>query len=99
MRKITLTLMLCMACLMAAAQTKQTLELKDVVAGKFRPQGIRNVVPMTDGEHYTQMNAEGTQITKYSFKTGKPVEVLFDVAKARECNLKHFDSYQFSPDG
>ena len=54
---------------------------------------------MPDGEHYTQMNDEGTQITKYSFKTGEPVEVIFDVAKARECDFKHFDSYQFSPDG
>lgn len=99
MRKITLMLVLFMACLMAMAQAKQTLELKDIVSGRFRPQGIRNVVPMADGEHYTQMNAEGTQITKYAFKTGKPVEVLFDVTKARECNLKHFDSYQFSPDG
>ena len=99
MRKITLTLILCMTCLLGIAQTKQALDLKDVVAGRFRPQGIRNVVPMVDGEHYTQMNGEGTQITKYSFKTGEPVEVLFDVSKARECQLKRFDSYTFSPDG
>lgn len=98
-RKTTLALMLCLACLMAVAQTKQTLELQDVLSGRLRPQGIRNVVPTVDGEHYTQMNQEGTQITKYSFKTGSAVEVLFDVTKARECNLKSFDSYQFSPDG
>ena len=54
---------------------------------------------MPDGEHYTQRNAEGTQIVKYSFRTGEPVEVVFDVAKARECPFKKFDSYQFSPDG
>jgi dipeptidyl-peptidase-4 len=45
------------------------------------------------------MNAEGTQIIKYSFKTGKQVEVLFDAATARECPFKTFDSYSFSPDG
>lgn len=99
MRKITLTLMLCLACLTALAQTGKALDLKDVTSGKFRPEGIRNVVPMTDGEHYTQMNGDGTQIIKYSFKTGEPVETLFDVTKARECDFKHFDSYQFSPDG
>ena len=54
---------------------------------------------MPDGEHYTQRNAEGTQIVKYSFRTGEPVEVVFDVTKARECPFKKFDSYQFSPDG
>ena len=42
---------------------------------------------------------EGTQIIKYSFKTGKQVEVLFDAATARECPFKTFDSYSFSPDG
>ena len=45
------------------------------------------------------MNGEGTQIIKYSFKTGEKVEVVFDVNTARECDFKHFDSYQFSPDG
>ena len=45
------------------------------------------------------MNADKTQIIKYSFKTGKPVEVLFDAATARECTFKKFDSYSFAPDG
>lgn len=99
MRKITLALMLCLACLTAMAQTGKALDLKDINSGKFRPEGIRNVVPMNDGEHYTQMNSDGTQIIKYSFKTGAQVEVLFDVATARECDFKRFDSYQFSPDG
>ena len=45
------------------------------------------------------MNADGTQIIKYSYKTGQQVEVLFDVATARECPFKRFDSYSFAPDG
>ena len=45
------------------------------------------------------MNADGTQIIKYSFRTGEKVEVIFDVNQARECDFKNFDSYQFSPDG
>ena len=99
MRKITLTLLLCLFCLTGWAQGKQALELKDVTSGSFRTENISGVIPMPDGEHYTQMNPERTQIIKYSFRTGEPVEVLFDVAKARECNFKRFDSYQFSPDG
>lgn len=81
------------------AQSSKKLDLKDITSGKYRAENIRNVVPMPDGEHYTQMNEEGTQITKYSFKTGEPVEVIFDVTKARECDFKNFDGYQFSPDG
>lgn len=100
MKKIALSLLLCLACLNGMAQTAaEKLDLKEITSGKFRPQTIRNVVPTPDGEFYTQMNDEGTQIIKYSFKTGKEVEVLFDVKLARECDLKHFDSYQFSPDG
>ncbi len=99
MKKITLTLLLFLACVAGMAQGSKKLDLKDITSGQYRPTSIRNVVPMPDGEHYTQMNDEGTQITKYSFKTGEPVEVIFDVAKARECDFKHFDSYQFSPDG
>ena len=99
MKKITLTLLLFLACVAGMAQGSKKLDLKDITSGQYRPTSIRNVAPMPDGEHYTQMNDEGTQITKYSFKTGEPVEVIFDVAKARECDFKHFDSYQFSPDG
>lgn len=99
MKKITLSLLLCLICLSGMAQSSKKLDLKDITSGKYRAENIRNVVPMPDGEHYTQMNEEGTQITKYSFKTGEPVEVIFDVTKARECDFKNFDGYQFSPDG
>ncbi|KAA6332621.1 hypothetical protein EZS27_018885, partial [termite gut metagenome] len=56
-------------------------------------------VPTSDGEYYTRMNAEGTQIGKYAFKTGEQVEVIFDTEKARECSFKTFDGYTLSPDG
>ena len=99
MKKITLSLLLCLICLSGMAQSSKKLDLKDITSGKYRAENIRNVVPMPDGEHYTHMNEQGTQITKYSFKTGEPVEVIFDVTKARECDFKNFDGYQFSPDG
>jgi dipeptidyl-peptidase-4 len=80
-------------------EAKSNLTLSDVVKGKYRPEYFGEVVPMPDGEHYAQMNADGTKITKYSYKTGKAVEDIFDVNKARECDFKRFDSFQFSPDG
>ena len=99
MKKISITLLLCLLCLTGMAQGQKALDLKDITSGRFRPENIQGVIPMPDGEHYTQMNADGTQIIKYSFKTGKQVEVLFDAATARECPFKTFDSYSFSPDG
>ena len=100
MKQISITLLCCLLTLAAYAQGGKPLTLKDVVTGTFRVENIYGVIPIPgDGEHYSQMNAEGTQIIKYSFKTGKQVEVLFDAATARECPFKRFDSYSFSPDG
>lgn len=100
MKQISITLVLCLCVLTAFAQGKKALELADVISGQFRAENIYGVIPIPgDDEHYSQMNAEGTQIIKYSFKTGKQVEVLFDAATARECPFKQFDSYSFAPDG
>ncbi len=100
MKRINIIVFLCLFTLISFAQSRQALDLKDITYNKFRPENIYGVIPIPgDGEHYSQMNAGGTQIIKYSFKTGKQVEVLFDAATARECPFKKFDSYSFSPDG
>lgn len=100
MKKISFAFLLCLCTLSSFAQSGKALELKEIVSGKFIPKNIAGVTPIPgDGEHYSQMNAEHTQIIKYAFKTGKAVEVLFDAATARECPFKTFDSYSFSPDG
>lgn len=99
MKKTSFIVLMLMAVLTIQAQTN-ALTLQEVVGGAFRAENIQGFIPIPgDGEHYTQMNAEGTQIIKYSFKTGKQVEVLFDATTARECPFKNFDSYTFSPDG
>lgn len=99
MKKLSILFLLCLLVQVVPAQGSKALDLKEITSGKFRAEGIQGVIPMADGEHYTQMNAEGTQIIKYSFRTGLQVEVVFDVAKARECTFKRFDGYAFSPDG
>lgn len=100
MKKISITLLFCLCVLASFAQGGRPLDLNEIVSGEFTPKNISGVIPIPgDGEHYSQMNADKTQIIKYSFKTGKPVEVLFDAATARECPFKKFDSYSFAPDG
>lgn len=100
MKHLFISFLLCLTPLLAMAQGSKALSLQEVVGGQFRPDNIYGVIPIPgDGEHYSQMNNEGTQIIKYSFRTGKQVEVLFDAATARECTFKSFDSYSFSPDG
>lgn len=100
MKRINIIAFFCLYTLISFAQSGQALDLKDITSNKFRSENIYGVIPIPgDGEHYSQMNAGGTQIIKYSFRTGKQVEVLFDAATARECPFKKFDSYSFSPDG
>lgn len=76
----------------------QKVTLQDVAQGTYRAQNIYGLKPMLDGEHYTQISSDHKRIVKYSFKTGKEVEAIFDVTKARDCNIKTFDDYILSPD-
>ena len=75
MKQISIALLLCLCTLAGFAQSGKALDLKEIVSGKFTPKNISGVIPIPgDGEHYSQMNADRTQIIKYSFKTGKPVD-------------------------
>lgn len=96
---LLISLSMTIHCNWSVAQELKPLELKEVVNGAFGAESIYGVIPMADGEHYTMMNAERTQIVKYSFRTGQAVETLFDVATARDCTFKRIDGYLFSPDG
>ena len=54
---------------------------------------------LPDGEHYTAMNADKSMIIKYSYRTGNPVDTLFNARKARECTFTDFDGYTISSTG
>lgn len=95
MKKLSIFVIL-FFCLLTAGAQKVTLE--NVARRTYRAEGIWGVKPMLDGEHYTQMSADGTKIVKYSFRTGKEVGTVFDVATARDCSIRSFDGYIMSPD-
>ena len=98
MRKISLFL----AALFTAAPVLlagQQLSLKDITSGAFHPQTMAAVEALADGEMYAQISANGKQIVKCSFKTGKQVGVLFDAETARGAKVDRVDGYIVSPDG
>ena len=97
MKKISLLLIFCALSLAINAQGTE-LTLENAINGKYSGERLGNIVPMADGEHYTMISNDRKRIVKYSFRTGKEVETLFDVSKARECTFKSFDGYQLSPD-
>lgn len=79
------------------AQEKITLE--DINAGKYSPQRIYGVNPLTNGDSYSQLSADRRQIICRSFKTGEQTSVLFDVSEAKgDVKLEQIDGYVLSPD-
>lgn len=94
-----ITWILAFACLPILAMAAQGLDLKDITRGVFRGEGMRAVIPAADGETYTQMSNDYQRIIRYSFKTGKEIETLFDVKTAAGAKLESVDGYIMSPDG
>lgn len=56
MRKLSIFIILFFCLLTVGAQQ---VSLQDVANRTYRAEGIRGIKPMLDGEHYTQMSADG----------------------------------------
>lgn len=85
----------------AGAQTgDKSVSLKEITNGMFRQKtAVGEMRSLPDGEHYTAMNAERNMIVKYSYRTGKAVDTLFNATTARECEFTKFDGYTISSTG
>lgn len=92
---------MCAALLLATSQLLAggKLDLKSITSGHFQGERLAEVKPLADGETYAQISRDGKQIIKYSFKTGKQVAVLFDVATVRGDVIPRIEGYIMSPDG
>ena len=77
----------CLLAFVIGAQAQRKVSLQDVAQGTYRAQSIYGIKPMLDGEHYTQMSSDKKRIVKYSFKTGKEVEAIFDVTTVSYTHL------------
>ena len=83
----------------AVSESAPTLSLSDIVDGKYYPEYIYGVNPLNDGQSYSQLSADGRQIVRSSFRTGKQTGVIFDVADVRsDVKLERIDGYIMSPD-
>ena len=79
----------------AFAQTgSKPVDLKAIVDGHFRQKtSVGEMRSLPDGEYYTAMNPERDMIVKYAYRTGEPVDTLFNTKTARECTFDDFDGY------
>ena len=84
MKRLGFSLLLSLAVFgSVAAQTgSKHVDLKEITDGKFRQvTAIGEMRSLPDGEHYTAMNADKSMIIKYSYRTGNPVDTLFNAVK------------------
>ena len=98
MRKTSIILLLCAFFISLQNSYGKELTIADLCKGTYSAKRISGVNPLNDGETYSQLSADRKQIVKYSFKNGKQLEVIFDVATARNVSLKGIDGYIMSPD-
>ncbi|MCD8194075.1 MAG: DPP IV N-terminal domain-containing protein, partial [Tannerellaceae bacterium] len=85
---------------LSAQNGNKQIDLKDITDGRFRQvTSVGEIRSLPDGEHYTAMNPERTMVIKYSYRTGSPVDTIFNTARARECTFDTFDGYMISATG
>ena len=77
----------------------EPISIRDITAGVFAAKRISGVNSLKGTSEYARISEDGRQVVKYSFVTGKPTGVIFDLANAKGENLKSFDDYQVSADG
>lgn len=83
-----------------AQNGSKRVDLKEITDGKFRQvTAIGEMRSLPDGEHYTAMNNDRSMIIKYSYRTGNPVDTLFNARTARESTFDKFDGYDISTTG
>lgn len=84
----------------SAQNGSKQVDLKDVTDGRFhQTTAIDEMRSLPDGEYYTAMNKDRNMVVKYSYRTGNPVDTLFNAQKARECTFDDFDGYMISNTG
>ena len=76
-------LFMALALLAVVTMDAKKLDLKEITRGVFRGETVSDVQPLADGESYAQLSNDGRRIVQYSFKTGKEVATLFDVATVK----------------
>ena len=83
-----------------AQRGTRTVTIEEVNSGKFAAQPAgRGMRSMSDGLHYTMMDTQHKAILRYSFATGKLIDTLFSVDRARDCEFRKFDDYRLEPKG
>lgn len=65
-----------------------------------QPKGIKEMTPMPDDETYLCVGEEGKTIERFSYKTGKKLDTIFDVNTIKgDVKISEFDGFELSANG
>ena len=81
----------------ASVFAKNNLNLETLVTGGYDPAEPLEMVSMLDGKYYACIDASGTRIIRYDYRTGNEVDVLLDLKKAKGDLPKRIVGFTFSP--
>ena len=100
MLKNVFILFLCLSLsALSQAQEKKDIKLEDIAKYPiFRQQGMHDFASMNDGSHYSVLESNGLQISKYSYVTGNIVDVLIDLGQLASKDLHSIEGYEMSKD-
>lgn len=85
---------------LVAQEGAKQVSLKEITDGAFRQRtAVGEMRSLPDGNYYTAMNSRRDMVIKYAYKTGAPVDTLFNARTARECTFEEFDGYTVSNTG
>ena len=80
------------------SQPLKEVSLKKIIEGDYSEKRLSQFFPY-NGESYTCLNDDRSMIVAVSYKTGKPVDTLFNARKARECKFNDIEGYIIGPNG
>lgn len=94
-------LLLCAAFFVATTHimATQKITVRNVTEGRFAAKTIHGINPIEGTDAYARISDDGRRVEKCSFKTGKVVDVMFDVDNTMGEKIDDFDGYILSPDG
>ena len=70
--------------------------LYDIIGGNYAARKLPKTVSCTDGEHYLQLQ-QNKYIVKYAYRTGQPVDTLFNAENTKLHKLETIEGFVADP--
>jgi dipeptidyl-peptidase 4 len=97
MLKRSLVFLIAVACYLTVQA--QQISLEDVITnGTFHQKSVSGLASSNDGINYTVLENNGSQIVKYSYKTGQMLGIVLDIKELKNDTLKSITEYAFNSD-